>query len=860
MQRRTRGVGLKRTVPILIRGLCTFAVLAPSVVAQEAGELEEGFFELYVERVPGRIPIRGWVDESQTVFLPVGFVLEILEIPVERAPNSIKMEWPPEEWSTELRTDLKTFKIGSGSSMAARPDEWIDQNGEPHLSSSLLGQVLGSEVLVHWEDLTVVVRNELEFPIQLRQEREYRRVREMASAPSQIEPESVPFRPNTGGAAIGWGFGFSNSDEANRGDGRLAMGLGVLGGAFEMGANGHVDGAVTTVTDAFVRFSRQFPENDWVRHMQVGHVLTEGPVARPVVGGTLTNRPRITPRVFGEALVTPAVPVGWEYEVYQGSRLLGVSEANSMAGVEAPLNYGNTPIRIRMIGPAGQEVEQDLLYVVPHGRVPAGKTYYSLGGGQCQELQCTTYSFAELAHGLANWMTLGAGADRVELSTGSTEFRPFGSLGFSPSTAVSLELEAQWEAFQRATLTVNGTTGGSLSAQYARMDADGGLAPGAGWLGQLSAGSPFLGEWAAVRVNLSGLRDGEIDAWQTAVSTRLWGQEVAVEMEEGLQDRRVTSLRIFRPLTRGGQGALSDLALLGAVGVSEDELDRFEFGASVRPFGSGLLEARLKGGRMPTSLTLSYTVRSDLGLFRARSAGGAGSSNFMGADGGLAIGGSTMVPLSYEAVGRSGIRGTVFFDDDGDGVRDPGESGAPQVPLYVGGRRVISDDSGRFHTWELTPYEIATVAVDTLGVDSGWSPAVRTINVRPTPNTFSRVDVALHRSREVTGSVTRFAPGGTSPVGGAEVEVIRETGEPVTSARTFSDGVFYIQRLRPGDYRLRLAEGSARTLGVLGRGIEVPFSLSPEESGLLTLPTLSVGRAIVAQPGNGNGNGNGSGR
>ena len=59
-----------------------------------------------------------------------------------------------------------------------------------------------------------------------------------------------------------------------------------------------------------------------MRRIELGSVLSEGTIAHRLNGFTLTNHPYTTPRHFGEAALTPAVPAGWDYEVYQGEHEL----------------------------------------------------------------------------------------------------------------------------------------------------------------------------------------------------------------------------------------------------------------------------------------------------------------------------------------------------------------------------------------------------------------------------------------------------------------------------------------------------------------------------------------------------------
>jgi hypothetical protein len=109
------------------------------------------------------------------------------------------------------------------------------------------------------------------------------------------------------------------------------------------------------------------------------------------------------------------------------------------------------------------------------------------------------------------------------------------------------------------------------------------------------------------------------------------------------------------------------------------------------------------------------------------------------------------------------------------------------------------------------PFEAAQVALDTLSLDeAGWVPAARAVELRPAPHVFAAVDIPLVPTRELAG---QLLPGREVPtVAGVTLEIVsRETGD-VQRVATFSDGEFYVSRVRPGAYEIRVAESSLRAL------------------------------------------------
>jgi hypothetical protein len=184
---------------------------------------------------------------------------------------------------------------------------------------------------------------------------------------------------------------------------------------------------------------------------------------------------------------------------------------------------------------------------------------------------------------------------------------------------------------------------------------------------------------------------------------------------------------------------------------------------------------------------------------------------FLSADGGIAGDpylGAILLP--FESIGRAGIAGIVYEDRNGDGVRADNEPPLPGAVVTVGAQRVTADEAGSFHTWLLQPYEAVPVGLDSLSIPFDRVAAVPYFLIRPSPNLFTRIDVAAVRTRELTGAVE--SPDAL-PVAGIAVEVLDDGGNVVAETRTFRDGEFYVPRLRPGVYRARIAASSLAVLG-----------------------------------------------
>lgn len=101
---------------------------------------------------------------------------------------------------------------------------------------------------------------------------------------------------------------------------------------------------------------------------------------------------------------------------------------------------------------------------------------------------------------------------------------------------------------------------------------------------------------------------------------------------------------------------------------------------------------------------------------------------------------------------------------------------------------------------------------DTLNfADPDWTPLRPATLLRPTPHLYNRADIPLVATRELSGTVVAAA--GVATAGGVQLEILLDGDTAATATtRTFSDGTFYLSRLRPGRYAVRVADSSLRAL------------------------------------------------
>jgi hypothetical protein len=821
----------------VLAALATAATLAgsalipdPADAQQTPARYEEGFFDLVLPRIGRTVGVGTLVDSARNVLIPLRPVLELTGVSATWTADSVVLQWPPGEWRTVLRPAARQVESAGERRLFASSD-WALATGELFLSAGVLTSVLDVPVEVSFADLTVTIAPDSRLPALRRLDIAQRRRIDSRGDAGGPTPVSVPYPPRTGGFAASWGFSAIESPTGTRGSMRAASGVSAWGGALEGGGTfAFGDDIATTLDDGFARWSRAFPENRWVSQVQTGTVFAEGPAGRRVIGFSITNSPWTSPRFFDEAVIGPAVPAGWEYEVYQGDYLVGVGSREDPAGVRTPINYGHNPLRIRLLGPSGQEEIQDLVLVVRPDMAATGALRYAAGGGACADPACEDYAWADVRYGISRRLTAGVGADRITLERTGSRIRPWFTAIGTPLENLAAELQVQPDALVRSMLQLNTARSGAYGASYAWFRPAGDVTVLSGWIGTFNSSTPiavFGNRYLSTRLQMRGADADRLDIWQASIASTIRRIHTAIEYESGLQARDIISLRTFTSWPSPGLGAIRDLSLSATLGASREGAELVEIAASARPRPSTSLNAGLRLRRdSPPAFIIGLSARLDAAYAQTRATHAAGGASlFVAADGGIAVDAFNpslgYLTLPFESLGRAGIGGTVYHDVDGNGRLDAGEPALAGTAVTVGSESLTTNRDGTYRTWLIQPYDAIAVTADSLSLPFDMAPARPARLVRPSPNIFTRIDIGVVRTREVTGSIRHDDP--TRPVGGIGVEILSPDGELVATARTFQDGEFYVPRLRPGTWFARVAATSLAALGAFTEFESVEF-------------------------------------
>lgn len=784
---------------------------------------DEGIIEIVADRLAPLTTVV-LVDPAGSVLLPLENLTYYLGLEARWDGSALVI--PAEGASVRIDTATSTMSTRNGPVQIAQAE--LVPGPILYLRVERIAELLNAELTVDFATLTVTITRETPFPAQQRVIAEQRRALLLARQ-RQLDGsaylDSIPYAPISGVGIADWEISTNGLDPSRLTSVRSDVGIAILGGdlnaggAFEFGSD-----AADRFRDGTIRYHRVFPRGRYLTQVRVGDVLTNGLFARYLRGVELSNRPFLRGSELSSIIVQPDLPAGWEYEVFQGNQLLGYSDVGSIDPVSVPLRAGTTPVQVRMYGPGGEEVISTLLYQTPASLLHRDAVEYSVGAGRCAA-GCEQFAHADLRYGASSLFTVGGGFELLSDSAGES-FRPYFVYSMASGTRATAELTYMPFALYSANVSLFPRDGSSAHVRGSISR------PGFGpvslvrdtdmrwdsevlWDERLERQSFF----SQVRIGASaaGMLGG-LERWRlsTTGSFSRGFIEARYDHDDISINRHLVSARAaaFMPFTIATH-TLRPL-LNSSLGFGGNGFQLAEIGLSIQPRSSAVISAGVqwsRGSRRPTfSLGYSAHIGSVQSALRAvSSASGVASSSLM-------VSGSTSFApdgsVSFQPSARSGyagIHGTVYVDNDADGSFSTGDETVPGMHLIIGGHRAVSDDTGEFRVWGLQPYDAVVVAIDsTRTPDPSWTTSHRTIVIRPAPNMARRQDVQLVRTRELIGTLT--AAPGVATVAGLSLDIHNlDTGD-VTRTVTFSDGLFYVSRVRPGRYRIDVAPASLDAL------------------------------------------------
>jgi hypothetical protein len=800
----------------LALGVASPAPTPAEPAAATSAEPQEVLLDLRMGRIARRLVPA--LSKDGEALLPARDFLELAELRLTGSGESLRAVRQPGNAVVSFRGEGVLF-----------------HEGRVYASTAWLERAFDLTIRVDWEELSAVVLDVGHLPLGLRVAREARWNAFRPTTPGSRVPAdrtlgTTPYR--AGGLVADWALSSSASDPDGSAAGSLAVGGQLLGGSLQLSARSvgplargehHLAGS----------YHLAWPRQRLLRQLRLGDGVISGPRPRTLLGVHLTNAPFVRDNFFGVESFQGRLGPGWEVELRQFGQTVDLRRADEQGAfaLDIPVRYGENPLEVIGYGPHGEVVTMDRLLLLRSDRLPQGHLEWGLGAGACRVASCEAAGNLDLRYGLTRRWTLRGGVEGMQRDSLGDVVLPYLELAGAPVTPLNLSAEWLAGASVRGTAFFTPSPDVRLRAAYTRFSADSARAvfhdpvrQGTLELDAFLRPIPSLASWSLtgtlVQEDRLDVRSLRARALTTIAHPRL-------RLEGGVQvsDGTIAPLASVASTIPGlGRGVHAPWLRVDAEFLQSGQVDRVRgrIGRSLGP--SSRIEVSAGWSRAFGS-RLSATFAADLPVLRSVSQWFApegergdlvqyvhGTVQWDEAAGRLRAG-------AMPALERSGVSGSVFLDENGNGIRDAGEPGVAGVRVMVEGRSVTTDAQGRYMADNLLPFESTRISIHAPSIPNPtWLPLHAVIDVPLAPSSFRRLDLALQRTGEVSGRVVRTAgvhAGGETGVAGAEVLLIDlGPGGRIHETTTFSDGRFYLMGIPPGGYELRLTPGILNGLGL----------------------------------------------
>ncbi|EAQ28509.1 hypothetical protein NAP1_12958 [Erythrobacter sp. NAP1] len=566
-------------------------------------------------------------------------------------------------------------------------------------------------------------------------------------------------------------------------------------------------------------------------------------------GAFISNRPLGQVSRFSATTLRGTLPAGWDAELYRNGQLIAFQDDRGDGRyefIEVELFFGRNDLEVVLYGPQGQIRRDRTSVPVGFNQIEPGETYYwagilqtnrdliDLGTGIRDGPQAWRWGMG-VERGLDERTSAALGIQSLVVDGARRRFaegavaRTFGAMQLEIAAAhefgagSALETNALGRIGSNFNFGANALVAfGDFTSEFTEGEID--YRGGFNFSTSLAMGKIVLPVQA--EVSHSALKDGSkvneflmttsLTAGRFAVSAQLSHQQrtegdltparnetrVRLLANARFKDFRVRGNATF--LTGGREQGLESVTVRADMDIGEDAdlQGQIDYTARVDEF-------RLTGGY--THNFEEFSLRGDAFV---TSRGGVGASVqlafSLGPDpvsGGVRVTGSKLARSGQAAV-------TVFRDDNGNARRDEGEEVLPDVMVEAGLRSTdaITGENGRAIVDDLRPFRPVLVGIDTSSLDDPFlAPSEKGIVLTPRPGVVAQIELAVSPTGEVEGTI-RSSSGVEQP--GVRLELVDNRGAVIAQAISEFDGFFLFQRVPYGQYRLRVDEDTARTLGV----------------------------------------------
>jgi hypothetical protein len=818
-----------------------FVLPSNKVSAQNESEYDEISVFLEVPRVGGGEIAA--IISGEKLYLPVTDLFDFLKIRNTSSPglDSIQgffinpdAKYVINRTEKRIRYQDKIIKLTDG--------DLIRTESNLYMRSTYFGSVFGLDCKFNFRSLSVTVVSKLELPL-IKEMRQEEMRRNLTRLKGEIKADTTITRSHPL-----FKFGVADwsavaTEEINgQAETRLNLTLG------SMIAGGEATASINyNTTDHFNEKQQyylwRYVNNDFkpLRQIMAGKIISNSisSLYNPVLGVTLTNTPTTFRRSFGSYTLSDRTEPGWIVELYVNNVLVDYvkADASGFFTFEVPLVYGNSMVKLKFLGPWGEERTREQNISIPFNFLPVNTMEYTVSGGIVEDSLQSRYSRASVNYGLTRSLTIGGGVEYLS-SVISHPAMPY--LNTSLRITNNILISAEYVAGVRAkgTLTYRLPSNLQLDLNYTLYDRN-----------QKAINFNYREERKAV---LSvPIHTRKYSSYQRFSFYQIILPSSKYSTGEWLYSGSLlginTNLTTYALFIQGTNPYLySNLSLAIRLPAGINFMPQVQFSYT----RNNLISAKLTLEKylfQHAFLNLSYEQNFrnnlnmvELGLRYDFSFAQMGTSirqsnkkstliqyargslindrktRFLGAD-------------NRTNVGKGGISIVAFMDLNSNGKKDPGEPKAYGLNLHANGGHVEkSDRDSTIRILGLEPYTSCFIELDPNSFENiSWRIPCRTLSVYVNPNMIKNIEIPVAVMGESTGTVELDKNGEKKGQGRIIIGFYTIDNKPAGKTLTEDNGYFSYSGLTAGNYFVKVDTIQLRKLKMTSDPESRQFSIAP---------------------------------
>lgn len=826
------------------------------VVARSAGAGQTGLPGDSTVLVPVGLDLKGGLRTDLQIlvrgdraFIPVRALFDFLRIPVTVDASTRRAE------GAFLRSDNRYVIDASnlvatieGRTVTLTPDDVIIARDEFFLRDAIFGQVFDVDLKYNPRRLDVTLRTKHRLPVFQERDRELARKRrrplgQLPEPEVSIERRFIPF---------GFGrLGYSLTSQltqygAPRRTYAFQLGNHLLGGDMDTRVFGTF-GRPVTKDNVLSRLRYAFLDNQFIRQIWLGDILTTGLVPSSVFGAEITNRPAPRRYYFTSDAITGSMQEGGVADLYYGGALVDYQSQSPTNEYSFPsiVTYGVTMYDVRSYDAFGLERLTQYRIVVPPSMIPPGEVQYSLAGGIFRHRDDEGYGNGIVQWGVGPRLTLGGGIDYYDKT--ARKYHPTLTATSRLTDILIGDFILAPSAYSRGLLSVSWPSSASASVRYS-------------WFARNPFYNPRNLRNEAVASVSFPIRPGsrrlslDLAGRQSLLATgRQRSAQISLGGQIGILSPRITHRRIWDNIS--SSDTREEAYTFASLGIRAPGGWLLRGSTRYYHFDSGFRDARFEFSRRfsrgfwmqifyersfysnNTFAGLQFVFYFPFALLRtvvgASETGGLRSSQSVsGSVGYSPETGDFYLDYLSSRVGFGGIVIQPYVDANGNDIHDPGEEYITKGRLKTSslfGNSYVRYSPGGFVLEHTLPFEEYFMTLEPQFLDNPlWVPKYSTFSVISEPNQFRQVEVPIIVGGIVRGRISYVV--GDTEIGAENfrVSIAPESGEKPgfpKSGQSFSTGEFEFLGLPPGRYVVSIDPNQAAQLGyprtVTTRPIEI---------------------------------------